>query len=152
MKLITYLLLPLILSVSIIFYSCGSDTVTNITNPPSVTDSLIYSLDSLASYLPGNPVYVEVDSLHSNKYRFVFDGETNDTSQNTSIELLLNRHGTDTTFLVSADYFGNQVNSHIDKTLNTDSPDYFIINIILNYQAVSNRYIRIKNIKVYLVH
>src|SRR5258706_1335991 len=104
MKLIIFLLLTF----AVIFYSCGSDTVTNITNPPSVIDSLIYTKDSLIAYsdsVGSSLVNYEIDSLTPAKYRISFTSSTDDTSHLSNVEVtLVNQDSTQIYF--DEGYFG----------------------------------------------
>src|SRR5205085_6415909 len=115
MKLLTFFVLILI----IIFSSCGKDDTNNITNPPT-TDSLIYSKDSLIVYNVSFTGF-DIDSLLSHKYRISFDASTNDTSNNSAVEINFYTNQ-DSIHTIIDDYtFGNQINQSFNKTYTVNS-------------------------------
>lgn len=151
MKLITFLLIAF----AIIFYSCGSDTVNNITNPPSVIDSLIFSLDSFVvhSETAPPPTPIDLDSLHSNKYKIVFDASTNDTSSNAQLSVYSYYYLDSAHTLYHDLYYGSQINQTYNKTIQITSAYDFNLTCGIGFSiTTTGKYIRMNNIKIYIVH
>jgi hypothetical protein len=140
---------------AVLICSCGKDDITGPTGTGS-TDSLIYSKDSVTAVSELGmtlPTIVNIDSLHTNKYKIVFDASTNDTTTRPVVEILYYFFQDSVHALYEEEFTGEQINQHYDKTILINEIHDFKLEIDAGFTAIySGSWITIKHLKIYIVH
>lgn len=149
----THILYFLFLASVLFFNSCSNDTTTGPLK--TVSDSLIFSKDSLVAYsdstISNSGFSYTNDSCDWHIFKFSFTGETNDTS-NSYIELIISDGESNTFYTFYKEHSDINNSFNVSCSITRNSNPRLNASLVEDYHNVPvgfHKYIKIKNFKLY---